>query len=47
MGDKQNNRLSIKLNEYFRENIKLSFVWYNSVIIVTNNDKVYEFEKKV
>ncbi len=47
MEDKENNnRFSVKLNEYFRENIKLSFVSDISVIIVTNDDKVYEFERK-
>ena len=41
-----NYSLSVKLNEYFRENIKLSFVSKISAIIVTNEDKVYEFERK-
>jgi hypothetical protein len=39
-------RLSVKLNQYFEHNIKLSFVWDESVIIVTNDDKVYEFERR-
>ena len=39
-------RLSVKLNEYFRENIKLSLVSRFSAIIVTNEYKVYEFERK-
>ena len=41
-----NNILSVKLNEYFKEKIKLSFVSDLSVIIVTKDDKVYEFQRE-
>jgi len=43
----QNQRFSCVLNEYFNENIKLSFVSTRNVIIVTKNeDKVYEFNER-
>jgi len=46
MEDKENkNKFSVKLNEYFNNNIKLSFVSNICEIIVTNDDKVYEFER--
>ncbi len=44
------NSISIKMNEYFRDNIKLSFVSKHHLLsfviisIVTNDDKVYQFD---
>jgi alpha-tubulin suppressor-like RCC1 family protein len=39
------NGTSNILKEYFKNNIKLSFVTKDNVILVTKEDKVYEFER--
>ena len=36
---------SNKLNKIFENNIKLSFISNSFIIIITNEDKVYEFDK--
>jgi hypothetical protein len=38
------NSISNKIDEYFRDNIKLSFVSKSLIIIVTKDDKFYKFD---
>jgi hypothetical protein len=38
--------LSEKLNEYFKDNLKLSFVTRDTVMIVTPENDVYEFKRR-
>ncbi len=40
--DHKNKRLSNKLNEYFKETIKLTFITNSEVIILTVDDKLYK-----
>jgi hypothetical protein len=37
--------LSNKMRDYFNDKVKLSFVTEKQVLIVTKDDKVYEFER--
>jgi len=45
------NRLSIKLNEYFNDKLKLLYIYTinekDLIIIVTKEDKVYEFKRNL
>jgi hypothetical protein len=46
------NRVSFKLNEYFNEKIKFFYIYELTfvkvvIIIVTKEDKVYEFERNL
>ncbi len=40
-----NNRLFNKISEYFKNNVKLSFVPEDDVLLITNDDKVYRFNE--
>jgi len=40
-----NNILLEKLNKYFSENLKLSFISHRNIILVTKDDRVYEFSR--
>jgi hypothetical protein len=40
----QDNRLSERLDKYFDQNIKLSFVCESELIILTKDDVFYKFE---
>jgi alpha-tubulin suppressor-like RCC1 family protein len=42
---KNKKRLSNNLKNYFEANLKLSYLSENNVIIITNDDKVYEFSR--
>jgi alpha-tubulin suppressor-like RCC1 family protein len=41
-----NKRLYRILSEYFKNNIKLSFIAFRNVIIVTKEDRVYQFDEE-
>jgi hypothetical protein len=40
-----NNRLLNKISEYFKNNVKLSFVPEDDVLLIANDDKVYHFNE--
>jgi hypothetical protein len=40
----QNNRLSTKINDYFKDNIKLVFLASKVFILITKDDKFYKIE---
>jgi predicted transcriptional regulator len=42
-----NKRLYRRLSEYLKDNIKLSFIAEHNVIIVTKDDRVYQFDRFV
>jgi alpha-tubulin suppressor-like RCC1 family protein len=42
-----NKRLFKRLSDFFKDNIKLSFIAEENVIIVTKDDKVYQFDELV
>ncbi len=43
----QNNQLMKKLSKHFKDKIKFSFIAKENFIIVTKNDKVYQFDELV
>jgi hypothetical protein len=42
-----NKRLFGRLSEYFKNNIKLSFIAKENEVIVTKDDRVYQFNEWV
>ncbi len=42
-----NKRLCKRLSDYFKDNIKLWFIAEQKVIIVTKDDRVYQFDEEV